>query len=118
MLPFATAVLTFLFRGSAAVARLLSIVGCLLLLAAAAALMSAVWRDGVLAAQMGPATPVPAVAAHVVCSGCGGREVATRPAWPPRGPVSRHSPTPAGGGDGDVEARNAIGAPPTGDDPA
>lgn len=58
-----------------------------------------------LAAQMGPGTPVPAVAAHVVCSGCGGREVVTRPAWPPRGPVSRHSPAPGGGapstGDGD-----------------
>ncbi|EKV32313.1 hypothetical protein C882_2391 [Caenispirillum salinarum AK4] len=78
----------------------------------------------VLAVQMGPATPVPAVAAHVVCSGCGGREVATRPAWPPRGPVSRHSPTPTGGdgGDGgnggDAQARVPAGAPSTGDDPA
>ncbi|WP_404381427.1 hypothetical protein [Caenispirillum salinarum] len=78
----------------------------------------------VLAAQMGPATPVPAVAAHVVCSGCGGREVATRPAWPPRGPVSRHSPTPPGGDDGDdgddgdAETSAPAGAPSTGDDAA
>lgn len=44
-----------------------------------------------LAAQMGPMTPVPEVAARLVCSGCGGREVVSRPAWPPCGPVSRHS---------------------------
>lgn len=45
---------------------------------------------GRLLAQMGPAMPVPAVAARLVCSGCGGREVVTRPAWPSMGPVSRH----------------------------
>jgi hypothetical protein len=43
-----------------------------------------------LAAQLGPATPVPAVAGHLRCAGCGSRNVAVRPAWPPRGPVSRH----------------------------
>lgn len=56
----------------------------------------------VLAAHMEPSTPVPAVAARVVCSGCGGREVATRPAWPPRGPVSRHSSAPTSEGAGAV----------------
>lgn len=46
-----------------------------------------------LIGQMGPATPVPAVAARLVCTGCGGREVVTRPAWPSMGPVSRHTET-------------------------
>ncbi len=46
--------------------------------------------SAVLAAQLGPATPVPALARRLRCAGCGGRDVAARPAWPARGPVSRH----------------------------
>ena len=53
VLPFVAAVLTFLFRAKGSVGRWLSIGGCLLLLAASIALMVAVWREGVIAAQMG-----------------------------------------------------------------
>lgn len=44
-----------------------------------------------LMGQMGPAMAVPKVAAKLVCASCGGRDVATRPAWPSGGVVSRHS---------------------------
>ena len=53
VLPFATAVLVFLLRERGALGRRLSVVGCLLLLAASAALMVAVLDEGVVAAQMG-----------------------------------------------------------------
>ena len=43
-----------------------------------------------LARQMGPAMAVPLVAARLVCAGCGARDIATRPDWPPGGVVSRH----------------------------
>jgi len=43
-------------------------------------------------AQLGPAFPVPDVGAHTRCSGCGGKDVATRPAWPSLGQVARHHP--------------------------
>ncbi len=45
-----------------------------------------------LIARLGPWVPVPAVARHMRCAGCGGRDVSVRPAWPPRGPVSGHLP--------------------------
>ena len=35
-----------------------------------------------LAARLGPAIPVPRIAAHLRCSACGARDVATRPNWP------------------------------------
>ena len=53
VLPFATAVLTFLLRSTGSAARWLSVAGCAGLLAAATALMVQVWRHGVIAAQMG-----------------------------------------------------------------
>lgn len=50
----------------------------------------AVLGSAQLLAQLGPLTPVPKVAARLVCSGCGARDIATRPAWPSGGVVSRH----------------------------
>jgi hypothetical protein len=44
-------------------------------------------------AQLGPNFPVPDVGAHTRCGGCGGKDVATRPAWPSLGQVAHHQPT-------------------------
>ncbi len=44
-----------------------------------------------LAAELGPAHPVPEVGARMRCSGCGSKDVATRPHWPGLGQVARHS---------------------------
>ena len=43
-----------------------------------------------LIARLGPTLPVPALARHMRCAGCGGRDISARPAWPPKGPVSQH----------------------------
>ncbi len=43
-----------------------------------------------LVAELGPAFPVPEVGARMRCSGCGAKDVATRPAWPSLGLVARH----------------------------
>lgn len=40
--------------------------------------------------QLGPAMPVPEAGARLRCTGCGSRDVATRPAWPSPGPITRH----------------------------
>ncbi len=40
--------------------------------------------------EMGPAMAVPEVGAGLRCSGCGSKDVATRPAWPSLGQVTRH----------------------------
>lgn len=53
VLPFATAILAFLFRANGRSGRWLSIGGSVLLLAAAVGLMIAVLQRGVIAAQMG-----------------------------------------------------------------
>ncbi len=53
VLPFVTAVPAFLLRDRGAAGRWISLGGCVLLLLASAALMAAVWREGVIAAQMG-----------------------------------------------------------------
>ncbi len=45
---------------------------------------------GVLLARLGPAIPVPEIGAHMRCSGCQAKDVATRPAWPSRGTVAGH----------------------------
>ena len=58
ILPFLTAVAAFLVRSKGAQGRWLSVGGSTLLLAAAIALMTTVWREGVIAAQMG-AWPAP-----------------------------------------------------------
>ena len=53
LLPIATAVLAFLLRDAGRAARWLSLGGCVLLLAVALGLLVQVWRQGVLAVQMG-----------------------------------------------------------------
>ncbi len=45
---------------------------------------------GVLIGELGPAFPVPEIGTRMRCSGCGSKDVATRPAWPSLGPVARH----------------------------
>ena len=51
---------------------------------------NAVLPIGALIAELGPAFPVPEVGARTRCTGCGSKDVATRPAWPSMGPVARH----------------------------
>ena len=51
---------------------------------------NAVLPVGLVIAQLGPGFPVPEVGAHTRCGGCGGKDVATRPAWPSLGQVTRH----------------------------
>ncbi len=43
-----------------------------------------------LVAELGPGLAVPEVGTRLRCSGCGGKDVATRPAWPSLGQVTRH----------------------------
>lgn len=43
-----------------------------------------------LVGQLGPDFPVPEVGTRLRCSGCGSKDVATRPAWPGLGQVARH----------------------------
>jgi hypothetical protein len=44
----------------------------------------------VLMAQFGPDFPVPEVGVRLRCSGCGAKDIATRPNWPSLGLVARH----------------------------
>jgi hypothetical protein len=44
-----------------------------------------------LLAEMGPAQAVPEIGARLRCTGCGSKDIATRPAWPSLGQVTRHS---------------------------
>ena len=53
LVPIATAIAVFLLRGYGRIARQLSVAGCATLLVVSAVLMIQVWRDGVVAAQMG-----------------------------------------------------------------
>lgn len=46
---------------------------------------------GLLMRQFGPAFPVPEVGARMRCTGCGSKDIATRPAWPSLGQVARHT---------------------------
>jgi hypothetical protein len=43
-----------------------------------------------LALELGPDFPVPEVGTRMRCSGCGSKDVATRPAWPSLGLVASH----------------------------
>jgi len=43
-----------------------------------------------LLAELGPSFPVPELGGKMRCTGCGSKDVATRPAWPSLGPVARH----------------------------
>ncbi len=51
---------------------------------------NAVFETARLIAELGPAYPVPEVGARMRCSGCGSKDVATRPHWPGLGQVTRH----------------------------
>lgn len=52
---------------------------------------NAVMETARLIAELGPAYPVPEVGARMRCSGCGSKDVATRPHWPGLGQVARHT---------------------------
>lgn len=52
-----------------------------------------------LVARLGPAIPVPEIGPRMRCSGCGSKDVATRPAWPSQGQVAGHGEGDAAGGD-------------------
>ncbi len=47
---------------------------------------------GPLIAALGPDYPVPAAARRLRCTGCGGRDIESRPDWAPESPgvISRH----------------------------
>jgi len=51
---------------------------------------NAVLAADLLMAELGPAFPVPEVGGRLRCTGCGAKDIATRPAWPSLGPVARH----------------------------
>lgn len=51
---------------------------------------NAVLESQALAATLGPAMAVPEIASRLRCSGCGSKDIATRPAWPGLGQVTRH----------------------------
>ena len=44
-----------------------------------------------LVAQLGPDFPVPEIGARMRCSACGSKDVATRPAWPSQGQITKHT---------------------------
>lgn len=44
-----------------------------------------------LVAQFGPNFPVPEIGSRLRCSGCGAKDIATRPNWPSLGLVARHN---------------------------
>lgn len=51
---------------------------------------NAVVAIAVLIAQFGPGCAVPEIGARMRCSGCGSKDVATRPDWPSLGQVTQH----------------------------
>ena len=51
---------------------------------------NAVMETARLIGELGPDFPVPEVGARMRCSGCAGKDIATRPAWPGLGQVTRH----------------------------
>ena len=55
---------------------------------------NAVLEIGRLVGELGAAYPVPEVGSRLRCTGCGGKDIATRPAWPGLGPVTSHTPYP------------------------
>jgi ribosomal protein L37E len=52
---------------------------------------NSVVETALLMRQLGPAMPVPEIGAHMRCTGCGSRDVATRPAWSAPEPITRHT---------------------------
>ena len=55
---------------------------------------NAVLEIGRLVDELGAAFPVPEVGGRLRCTGCGGKDIATRPAWPGLGTVTSHTPDP------------------------
>jgi hypothetical protein len=51
---------------------------------------NAVMAAARLLAELGPGFPVPELGGRMRCTGCGSKDVATRPAWPSLGTVARH----------------------------
>jgi len=51
---------------------------------------SAVMATAQLIGQLGAEIPVPEIGTRMRCSSCGSKDVATRPAWPSQGRISRH----------------------------
>jgi len=51
---------------------------------------NAVVETARLIAELGPDFAVPEVGTRLRCSGCSGKDIATRPAWPGLGQVARH----------------------------
>jgi hypothetical protein len=51
---------------------------------------NAVLESQRLALELGPDTAAPEVGARLRCSGCGSKDVASRPAWPSLGRVAAH----------------------------
>jgi hypothetical protein len=56
-----------------------------------------------LAAELGPDFPVPEVGGRLRCTGCNGKDIATRPAWRGLGTVTHHTAAP----DADAEEPRA-----------
>ena len=52
---------------------------------------NAVIETAKLLAELGPTFPVPEIGSRMRCTGCGSKDVATRPSWPSLGQVTRHS---------------------------
>lgn len=44
-----------------------------------------------LIGQLGANTAVPEIGVHMRCTGCGSRDIATRPHWPSPGRITRHN---------------------------
>jgi hypothetical protein len=51
---------------------------------------NAVVATSALIMALGPGFPVPEVGGQMRCTGCGAKDVATRPAWPSLGSVANH----------------------------
>jgi hypothetical protein len=52
---------------------------------------NAVLASARLAEDLGSDFPVPEVGGRLRCTGCGGKDIATRPAWPGLGTVTNHT---------------------------
>lgn len=52
---------------------------------------NAVVESRQLMGRLGPAIPVPELGGYMRCSSCGAKDIATRPAWPGQGNVTRHT---------------------------
>lgn len=51
---------------------------------------SAEAATAMLIQQLGPEFPIPEIGTRMRCTSCGSKDVATRPAWPSQGQITRH----------------------------